>query len=329
MYQALLVPMDAGSTILIVLLVILAIAAAIVFGLIGMYNSLVRLRNQVQESWHQVDVELQRRYDLIPNLVETVKAYAGHERNTLEEVVRLRNQAATMGQGSGLPTAERAQVEQQLSTAVSKLLVTVEAYPDLKANANFVELQKALTETEDRIAAGRRFYNANVRAYNTKLESFPTNIIAGMGRFEKATYFEVSDREVRSAQRVDFGTMSMSGPTQSQLTAQQSAPALGQSFQQYPGMASPVPVAGTDVPPPPTAAAFNDPAQGQQAIFAGTESGQSGQHLNAVPQYGQAQSGGSVPGQPLPGEYGSAEAPGAPLTDPYGKPVDPNRPYGS
>jgi LemA protein len=149
-----------------------------------------------------VDVELNRRYDLIPNLVETVKGYASHESGTLEEVVRLRNQAA--GMATGAPSEQRAGVEEQLSGAIRQLLVTVEAYPDLKANTNFLELQRQLADTEDRIANGRRYYNANVRNYNTRIESFPTNIIAGFGKFERATYFEVNDAAVRQAPKVSF-----------------------------------------------------------------------------------------------------------------------------
>lgn len=182
------------------LIIVLIAAAAVLYG-IGGYNGLVRMRNLVEESWRQVDVELNRRYDLIPNLVETVKGYARHESGTLEEVVRLRNQAAGMG---GAPSADRAGVEEQLSGAVRQLLVTVEAYPDLKANQNFVELQRQLADTEDRIANGRRYYNANVRNYNTRIESFPTNIIAGFGKFERATYFEVNDAAVRQAPKVSF-----------------------------------------------------------------------------------------------------------------------------
>ena len=135
------------------LLIVILVVGAVLYG-IGGYNSLVRMRNLVEESWRQVDVELNRRYDLIPNLVETVKGYARHESGTLEEVVRLRNQAAGMG---GAPSEQRAGIEDQLSGAVRQLLVTVEAYPDLKANTNFVELQRQLADTEDRIANGRRY----------------------------------------------------------------------------------------------------------------------------------------------------------------------------
>jgi LemA protein len=181
------------AVLVVLILVILLVVGAVLYG-IGGYNSLVRMRNLVEESWRQVDVELNRRYDLIPNLVETVKGYAKHESGTLEEVVRLRNQAA--GMASGAPSEQRA--------AIRQLMVTVEAYPDLKANTSFVELQRQLADTEDRIANGRRYYNANVRNYNTRIESFPTNLIASFGKFERATYFEVNDAAVRQAPKVSF-----------------------------------------------------------------------------------------------------------------------------
>jgi LemA protein len=191
------------------LIILLIIVIGIAVYAVSLYNGFVRSRNLIQESWRQIDVELNRRYDLIPNLVETVRAYAAHERNTLEGVTRLRNQAAALAQaGGGQVTQERAQVEEQLSGAVRNLLVSVEAYPELKSNVNFLELQRELTATEDRIAAGRRFYNANVRNYNTQVESFPSNVLAGMFTFEKATYFEVNDVAVRQAPHVSFGEIS-------------------------------------------------------------------------------------------------------------------------
>lgn len=206
----------------ILLLVVLGIAVYA----ISLYNGFVRSRNLIQESWRQIDVELNRRYDLIPNLVETVRAYAAHERNTLEGVTRLRDQAAALAQsGGGAVTQERAQAEEALSGAVRNLLVSVEAYPELKSNVNFLELQRELAATEDRIAAGRRFYNANVRNYNTQVESFPANVIAGMFSFEKATYFEVNDPMVRQAPKVSFGEISdrpegaVPEPSNDQLTA--------------------------------------------------------------------------------------------------------------
>jgi LemA protein len=215
--------MGTAITVIIIILVIVVILA-----LIGMsqYNGFVKSRNLIQESWRQIDVELNRRYELIPNLVETVRAFAAHERNTLEDITRLRSQAQQLSQSEGsLPSQQRADVEAALSGAVHNLIVSVEAYPDLKSNQNFLELQRQLAETEDRIAAGRRFYNANVRVYNTKVESVPSNIIANMFKFEKATYFEVEEPAVRQAPDVNFGEIAYRGDQQQrQLPPQQSAP---------------------------------------------------------------------------------------------------------
>jgi LemA protein len=216
--------MGTAITVIIIILVIVVILA-----LIGLssYNGFVKSRNLIQESWRQIDVELNRRYELIPNLVETVRAYAAHERNTLEDITRLRSQAQQLSQSEGaLPTQQRADVEAALSGAVRNLIVSVEAYPDLKSNQNFLELQRQLAETEDRIAAGRRFYNANVRVYNTKVESVPSNLIAGMFHFEKATYFQVDEPAVRQAPDVSFGEIAYRGDPeeQRQLPPQQSAP---------------------------------------------------------------------------------------------------------
>lgn len=226
--------------ILIVILIVLAIIAVL---LIGSYNGFVRDRNKIQESWRQVDVELNRRYELLPNLVETVRAYAAHERNTLDDITRLRSQAQQLA-SSGAPSEQRAQVEDQLTGAVHGLMVNVEAYPDLKSNQNFLELQRQLTETEDRIANGRRFYNANVRQYNTRVESVPSNLIAGLFKFQKATYFEVTDPQARVAPDVNFGEIAYRGDPQpgqqeqqgqQQLPQQQSNPAPNLQPQQQPG----------------------------------------------------------------------------------------------
>ena len=233
------------SGLIIFLIILVLLVLGVVGWGVGQYNSLVGMRNRVQESWRQIDVELNRRYELIPNLVETVRGYAAHERNTLEDITRLRNQAAAMASHEGAtPSAERAQAEEQLSGAVRNLLVSVEAYPDLKSNTNFLELQRALTETEDRIAAGRRYYNANVRNYNTKIESFPTNMIAGQFNFEKAAYFEVTE-QARTASQVNFGEISYRGdsPQQGQqaLPPQQSGtPAMPADWGQQQGQGQPV-----------------------------------------------------------------------------------------
>lgn len=248
----------------IFLIVVLLVVVGVAFYAVSLYNGFVRSRNLIQESWRQIDVELNRRYDLIPNLVETVRAYAAHERNTLEGVTRLRNQAAALAQGShGEVTQERAQVEEQLSGAVRNLLVSVEAYPDLKSNVNFLELQRELTATEDRIAAGRRFYNANVRNYNTQVESFPSNVLAGMFKFEKATYFEVNEAAVRQAPHVSFGEISdrpagaVPEPTNDQLAAGSSLSELpnpqaypqADPAAQAPGEFAPAPQPPTYAPP--------------------------------------------------------------------------------
>jgi LemA protein len=180
----------------IVLAVVVLLAVAVVVS----YNGFVRQRNLVQESWRQVDVELKRRHDLIPNLVDTVKGYATHEREVFDAVTKARAQAAAPGS----TPAQQAQQEGILGQALGRLFAVAEAYPELKASTNFLELQRELTETEDRIAAGRRFYNANVRAMNTRVESFPSNLVAGVFGFHKEEYFEVEDQAVRSAPTVDF-----------------------------------------------------------------------------------------------------------------------------
>jgi LemA protein len=187
--------------------VIWIVAAAVLVGLLALlgivsYNRFVSQRNLVQESWRQIDVELHRRYDLIPNLVATVQGYATHERTIFEEVARLRNQAAG---GDGSDLAGRAQHESALTGALRQLFAVVENYPTLKSDQNFLNLQQQLAETEDRIAAGRRFYNANVRAYNTRVEAFPSNLVASQFRFAKAEYFEVEEVGVRAAPAVTFG----------------------------------------------------------------------------------------------------------------------------
>jgi LemA protein len=186
------------SFVLIALVVVILIA---LLWAVGAYNGLVRLRNLVQEAWRQIDVELTRRHDLIPNLVETVKGYAAHERGVFDEVAQARSLAAAPASGP----AEQAAHENQLTQALGKLFAVAEAYPVLRASENFQQLQSELTNTEDRIAAGRRFYNANVRTLNTMVESFPSNLIAGMFHFVRAEYFETEDPAVRAAPTVDFG----------------------------------------------------------------------------------------------------------------------------
>jgi len=166
---------------------------------VGTYNKLVRLRLHVRESWSAIDTELKRRYDLIPNLVETVRGYASHERETLQAVIDARARAVA---STGTP-AEQARDENVLVGALRRLFAVVEAYPDLKANEGFLKLQGELTVTEDRIQGARRFYNANVRDLNTRIGVFPSNVIASMFGFRPETFFEIDDTE-RAVPRVSF-----------------------------------------------------------------------------------------------------------------------------
>lgn len=188
------------SALLIVIAIVVVVLLIPLIWVISTYNKFVRLRNLVQEAWRQIDVELHRRYDLIPNLIETVKGYASHERSVFDEVTRARAAAATPGSTPGQQAAQ----EDMLSHAIGRLFAVAEAYPQLRAAENFAQLQAELTNTEDRIAAGRRFYNANVRDLNTNVESFPPNIIAKMFNFQRAEYFEVNDPAVRAAPQVSF-----------------------------------------------------------------------------------------------------------------------------
>jgi LemA protein len=192
----------------IVLLVIIVLVVLVALWGVTSYNRLIKLRNLVQEAWRQIDVELTRRHDLIPNLVETVKGYAAHERGTLEDVMTARSAAMSGGQSP----ADLAQNENVLTQALGRLFAVAEAYPDLKANQNFLALQQELASTEDRIAAGRRYYNANVRELNTKVESVPSNILAGVAHIGRAEYFEAEGAQ-REAPQVSFGGPG-SGPGQ-------------------------------------------------------------------------------------------------------------------
>ena len=159
------------------------------------YNKLVRLRQLIRESWGNVDVQLRRRYDLIPNLVNTVKGYATHEKDVLERVIEARNRA----QANTGAVGSQSEDERRLVDATKQLFAVIENYPQLKASANFLALQKELVDTEDRIAAARRFYNANVREYTVSRTTFPTMLVAGFGDFPPVDYFEVDDHTVRAA----------------------------------------------------------------------------------------------------------------------------------
>ena len=183
------------------LIVFGGVVAAMVVWLAGMYNGLVRLRNQVKNAWAQIDVQLKRRHDLIPNLVETVKGYAGHEKETLENVTRARG-AAVSAAGGG--AAAQAKAESALSGALGRLMLVVEKYPDLKANQNFLALQEELTSTENKIGFSRQLYNDSVMIYNTRTQTVPTNIIAGMFGFKEEEFFELEDEAARQAPQVKF-----------------------------------------------------------------------------------------------------------------------------
>ncbi len=183
-------------------LVFLIILAVIVVWAIASYNRLVLLRNRAKEAWADIDVQLKRRYDLIPNLVETVKGYASHEREVFESVTKARAQAINAEQ-SGDPK-KVGEAENVLSGALKSLFAVSESYPDLKASNNFLELQREVRDTEDKIQASRRFYNGNVMSLNTKVETFPSKIIAGMFNFEKLEFFELKEEEQREAVKVSF-----------------------------------------------------------------------------------------------------------------------------
>lgn len=181
------------------LLIILAILAVVVMWAVAMYNSLVRYRNEIDNSWAQIDVQLKRRSDLIPNLVETVKGYASHERETLEKVIQARNMAV-----SATNIDDRLAGENMLTGALKSLFAVAEQYPDLKANQNFLALQEELTSTENKVAFARQFYNDRVLTYNNTRETFPSNIVAGMFNFEPRTYFDDVTATEREAPQVSF-----------------------------------------------------------------------------------------------------------------------------
>lgn len=324
---------------MLLLILLVVVCVIVVAKSLSTYNGFVKTRNLIQESWRQIDVELNRRYELIPNLVETVRGVAAHERNTLEEVTRLRNQAAMMAQeDSGMASEQRARIEQQLSGAVRGLMVSVESYPELRSSVNFLELQRELTDTEDRIAAGRRFYNANVRDYNTRVESIPSNFVAKVAKFEKATYFELTDQAMRQAPGVNFGEISRrpeggaGAPTVPPGAPMHQAPQLGYGQAgagQYPPAGYdhqvhnpyPQPAYGQAPAPqyPPTApgtASYPPPGQGQQPPAA-----------NPYPQPGYGQAAPSpyspaAPAQFAAGQHPSAAQGQAPAANPYQQPND-------
>ena len=182
-------------------IIIAAVVVILFFILFGTYNSLVGLRNQVKNAWAQIDVQLKRRFDLIPNLMETVKGYMQHERATMEAVTKAR---AAVQQVVAAGPGERGKAEGELSTALGRLFAVAEAYPDLKANQNFLALQEELTSTENKISFSRQYYNDSVLRYNNKTQMFPSNIIAGMFNFKGSEFFEVTTPEQREAPKVKF-----------------------------------------------------------------------------------------------------------------------------
>jgi LemA protein len=186
--------------------ILVVIAAAVLLPLIwfiATFNRFVRLRQHIKESWGDIDVELKRRYDLIPNLVQTVKGYAAHERDVLERVTQLRNQAAA----NHGPAASQAADESALLIGLRQVFVVAERYPQLKADQNFLMLQKELANTEDRIAAARRFFNGNVRELNALAASFPTSIVAGIAGVKPETFFELSSEAERVVPRVELHSL--------------------------------------------------------------------------------------------------------------------------
>ena len=183
---------------MLALIIILVIVVLVGLYAVFSYNGLVSLRNRIENAWAQIDVQLKRRYDLIPNLVETVKGYASHERETLDAVIEARN----AGMNATGPH-DQAEAENQITGALKSLFALSEAYPDLKANQNFAQLQEELTGTEGRIAYARQFYNDTVYRYNTKIQSFPSNVLANSFRFSEREYFEADD-ESRGPTQVQF-----------------------------------------------------------------------------------------------------------------------------
>ena len=179
--------------------IIIAIIVLIVIYALALYNSFVKLNNKVKEAFSTMDVYLKKRWDLIPNIVETVKGYAKHEKDTLKEVVELRNSTYDK-----MSDEEKIKTNEQLSSGINKIMALAEAYPDLKANQNFISLQQELANTENKISYSRQFYNDIVTTYNTKIQVFPSNIVAGMFNFTQETLFEVDNPEARKNVKVDF-----------------------------------------------------------------------------------------------------------------------------
>jgi LemA protein len=180
-------------------IIILVIIVVLSLFIVSIYNSLIQLRNQVKNAWSQIDVQLKRRHDLIPNLIETVKGYMKHEREIMENITKYRSQAMDAG-----AVGEKAQAESLLSGALGQLRVQIENYPDLKANQNFLSLQEELTGTENKISFARQAYNDQVLFFNNKIQMFPSNIIANMFNFKEEEYFEIEDQREKEVPKVNF-----------------------------------------------------------------------------------------------------------------------------
>ena len=277
------------TTAIVILVVVLLIALILVFAALGGRNKLVRLRNITQESWAQIDVELQRRYDLLDNLMHVVQQAAGAENATLLQVTQARAAAMQARQDPNQGPAAQGQAEGQLSGAIRGVIHMQESYPTLKANQNFLQLQAEIVETENRIAAPRRFYNANVREYNTALQVFPGNISAKMGNFQPEEYFELDTPEARSAPRLrDMGQPGYMQPQQ-QLPPQQPPG-------QMPGYQQPQQMGGPQQPPP---------GYGQPPAYGQPPQPQPGYGQPPQPGYGQPQPGyPQQPQQPQQPGYG-------------------------
>ncbi len=192
--------MGAGLIGIVILGVVVVAVVAIGLWVMGVYNGLIGARNEMKNSWSQIEVQLNRRGDLIPNLVETVKGYAKHESGTLEAVIKARQQAVNV---SG-DIQERIKAENALTQTLRSLMAVAEAYPDLKANQNYLALQEELTSTENKIGFARQFYNDTVLGFNNRVEMFPGNLVAGMFQFTKGAFFEVEDEALRKAPKVSF-----------------------------------------------------------------------------------------------------------------------------
>ena len=184
---------------MIEIIILIAIIAIIALVFISYYNSLVKLRNQVKNAWSQIDVQLRRRHDLIPNLIETVKGYMTHERETLDSITKARSQAV-----EAETVGEKAKAEGELTRSLGKFNLVVENYPDLKANQNFLSLQEELTSTENKISFSRQNYNDQVLFFNNKIQMFPSNIVAGMFKFTEEEFFEIEDEKEKAVPKVSF-----------------------------------------------------------------------------------------------------------------------------